>query len=475
MASKGAQPNLASPGVKSGKKITTNEFHSIRERELRRKIACDNGAPATTIPGYFMPSLRDICANVIASTFKDQPSIEGLKDVEKELYDSIMEQLPTDLELEVSVPRVKSQDYWRACCCDRWKLGELTDFTRSKKLEPPAKGGWKRVYLERNLEEYLMGIETPTMGEKEEERMVQLCTLCGADIYGLRLTHQRCHFDIFELFSKVPHLEEFELTYGVLNANIKFRMDMLKMKQPDALGLQKVLRSFPALRSLALPGNGIDTGLLKALCAGLVKNTTLALLDLSHNAIDDDGAVALGTLLMKRDLAVTTLLLGDNQVRQAGARAIGRALSVNTVLVTLSLKMNRLTDAGGQCIIEGLRTNKTLESLDVSTNEIGPETARTFADILRWNTTLRVVLASGNAFQAEGGRLLLAAAEAGASLLEMDVRHSGLDPRDEEALAGVWQRRLNARHMEQVEAVEGRMRQDIQRLVAEKVRRTHGV
>lgn len=219
----------------------------------------------------------------------------------------------------------------------------------------------------------MISLENATMNEKDEEAMVGLCSLCGAEIYSLKLTSQRCHFDIYELFAKLPHLEQFAITYGVRNAGIAFKMDMLGLKPTDALSLQKVLKTFPSLVSLALPGNNMEDDMLKCVMAGLVRNTTLLHLDLSHNRIDDNGAAAIATVLQKRDLALKTLDLTDNLIRADGAFTLGRALSNNSVLQVLSLRLNRLGDVGGQHIFDGLRANKALTSLNVSTNELAAE------------------------------------------------------------------------------------------------------
>ena len=465
-----------------------NEFHNIRSRELQREKECLKGAPTlgpTAIPAYFTPSLKEICAKTIAETFETQDRVDALKDDPDtyELYRLVIDQLSTDLKLEEIVRRVNEQDYWRACCESRWSLGQLTEFTKTKKLEPPV-GGWKQVYLERHLEEYLMKLECqPPVEEGKEDaaadaishQIVHLCTVCGNWIRCLNLTHQGYHFNIELLASKLPGLEELTLTYGVLNAGIGFKMDMMKMKQQDAMWLQGVLRSSTSLHTLNLPGNGIDGELLRALVAGLVNNNKVTSLDLSHNRIDDDGAAALGILLMKKNYGLEVLKLNDNVIREAGARALGRALPVNTKLRELNLKLNRLGDIGGQYIVDGLKSNESITSLNLGSNELAAESARALGEALKVNRTLLELDIAGNTLQEDGGRVILTAVENNSSLVKVDVRFSGVDIREEEAIAKVVQRRVAQQQAERLEGVEKEMTVKIQKKVADRILKTHGV
>lgn len=457
--------------------VAVNPFHKIRIGELKREAQCLKGAPPSSIKSYFTPTLKEICAKVIADTFETQPDNleEKLKESE-DLYRLIIDQLSTDLPLAVSVPRVKSQDYWRACVESRWSVGEITQWTASGKFEPSQKGGWKRLYLERNLEENLMSLPPGTTAELPDATS-QLIALSQGDIYSLRLVNQRCHFDISDLFSRLPHLESFLVTYSVLNAGISFKFDMLGMKQHDATALHNVLKSSNlALRSLSLPSNAITSEMLKGIVGGLVKNTTLTHFDLSHNRIDSEGVAALATILMKPGCPLKHLDLTDNEIEEQGGKAIGRALSTNKSLTQLSLRMNRLTDGGGQKLFNGLRNNSTLISLNVANNDLSAETARSLVESLSGGpSNLTSLDASGNVFNEEGGHLLVAAVRATPTLLEVDVRASGVADADIDTIREITKSRVAQKHAERAAVEEAQMRQDIQRLVAEKVRKTHGM
>lgn len=455
----------------------TNEFHDIRLRELKRERECLRGAPTDQVaPSYFVPSLKEICATTIADHFEQLQNVDSLREVAEDLYHLVIDQLPTDLKLAVAVPRVKAQDYWRSCCEARWSVGQLTSFSEKGKLEPPKRGGWKRLYLERNLEEHLMSLEGTQLTEEEESKLVQLCVLCGAEVYSLKLPQQKAHFDLYEfLFSKLPHLEEFSLTFAVLNAAVTFKLDMIGFRQQDALSIQRVLKTCPSLHTLQLAGNRIDGELLKAILAGLVKNNTLSVLDLSHNKIDDDGAAALGVIFSKKDVALRSVNLSDNLIRGDGARSLGRALATNNSVESLSLRLNRIGDVDGATFFDLLRPNTKILKLDVSNNQLGPESAKGISEFLKNGTPITELCLAGNSLKEEGGKMIVDGVSGCNSLTIVDVRSCGMHDQDVLAIEKLAQRRVQSIKLSKVEQRETVMRDEIQKIVAEKIRKTHGV
>ena len=456
----------------------TNDFHNIRLREIKRECDFLAGVPANQIqPVYFTPSLKEICAKVIADNFESLNGVDSLKAVDEELYNLVVDQLRTDLKLEVAL-RVHSDDYWRACCETRWSVGQLTSFTPSGKLEPPIDGKWKRLYLERNLEEFLMCISSPTMAEDDEAKMVRLCQDCSSTVKSLKLTHQRCHFDVHELFSKLTNLQEFSLTYSVLNASVNFKLNMIGMNPSDAVSLQRVLKTFTGLSSLSLPGNRIDANILKALVAGLVKNSSLTALDLSHNKIDDEGVAALSLVLMKKDIRLQRLDLSDNMVRVEGAKSLGRALTSNATVKSLSLRLNRLSDAGGEKLFDKISSNSTLTFLDVSSNDLGSDSARALHDALSAPTSccaLTSIDLSGNRFSEECGGLIVAAVTCCLHLTTVEVRSSGIGATDVAEINRITRERVFSNKMKEISVKEAAQQEMIEKTVMEKVRKTHGI
>ena len=490
-----------------------NDFHMVRRREMNREQQCLAGAnPADIPPMYFTPTLCELCARTIAENFETMPDVDALKEIDPELYNVVIDQLRTDLSLEVTVPRIHAQSYWKSCCEARWSSGQLSEYAGTSTLEAPEKGGWRRVFLQRHLAEYLMTLEESPVGagashllvrpgktniaghgqgaggaddlqDAQEKEIAQLTNLCGNDIYSLDMPYVRCHFDVFESLSRLPHLEELRLTYSVLNAGITFKREMVGFRQSDALSFQRLLKNYPPLTILKLPGNKIDSSLLKAMLVGMVRNTSIVELDLSHNLIDDDGIGALSIILMKRDASITKLDLANNSIRADGARSLGKALAgEHCKIAYLNLRMNRLGDDGGERLFRYTKSSKTLEDLNVSCNALGAQSAEALLGAVQGAggaggvAPLKRLDISGNALLGEeGGRLVVAAVNAGKTLTSVDVRMCGMSAADVASVNVTVRGRGASLAAASRRAVEAEMDEDIRRLVEAKVKLTHGV
>jgi len=482
---------------KGRKTKKTNPFHTIRTREFGRERLMLTRQTADVPPSHFTPSLTEICAAQIAKDFH-RVELNQVNQLDETLRKLIVEMLPTDLPLEKAVQITwafkEVDEYWRSRCEVSWSAGLLTGFTETMKLVPPADGGWKRLCLERTLEEHLMKMDVPTKHpnggglltaeekevrkKAEEETLTALCMDVKLYVQKVHLDKQRTHIDLVNLFSSLPHLRDFKVSYGVLNAGVEFVPEMVGLLRTDAEQLRDVLRNprfGPNLARLALPENAIDDGLCRMIVGGLVGNTGLRSLDLSHNRIGDLGAQALGTVLLQPQLRLKELNLADNEIRIDGVRALGDALAVNRSLSFLSLRLNRVTDLGGCALFDGLRTNTTLTSLDVSNNEIAEKAARSLVLALQENRSLTSLSLYCNALGDIGGEQVLLAAEKSPALTELDVRGSLVPEAEEDALNQLMAKRVTALQKDKLSAEELRMRAEIEREVADKVQRTHGV
>ena len=346
---------MPGPGT-SRKREAANKLHTIRDHER----SYSEGVSGTK--SYFTPSLVEICAKVVAETFPEQPRIEsalrqkGENDVANkkdgdpinttgdQLLQLVTCQLSTDLPLDVCVTRVTAEDYWKARSEARWprSQGQLPAFVKyqdqggfpavagsgaaadtdlRKKLEPD----WKRTYLERHLEEFMMcmddedetdgaygvpaGVRLAELAELSKltpekascmtafEILENVCRLAPEKIVQLHLDRHRAHLDWVSLFSWLPNLKDFRVTFSVLDAGMHFRFNMFGIRKSDIVGRDhdkdtpprgfvKVLRDPRCnITNLALPENQIGDEETKGLLLGLIMNQTVERLDLSHNTV----------------------------------------------------------------------------------------------------------------------------------------------------------------------------------------------
>ena len=81
---------------------------------------------------------------------------------------------------------------------------------------------------------------------------------------------------------------------------------------------------------------------------------------------------------------LTSLNLEWNEIGAEGAKAIGDALQINSVLTELNLYRNEIGDEGAKAIGAALHVNSALTSLNLEHNPLG--------NAPRWTSPARAVL-----------------------------------------------------------------------------------
>uniref|UniRef100_A0A8D1JAA3 Leucine rich repeat containing 45 n=1 Tax=Sus scrofa TaxID=9823 RepID=A0A8D1JAA3_PIG len=152
-------------------------------------------------------------------------------------------------------------------------------------------------------------------------------------------------------------------------------------------------------------------------------------LDLATQSLTLDTCRALGKLLQKEAL-LTELVLSDCMLSDEGATLLLQGLCVNTVVRFLDLKGNNLRAAGAEALGKLLRQNKSIQSLTLEWNSLGPweDAFATFCGALAANSTLRQLDLRNNQISHKGAEELALALRSNASLQQLDLRwnHIGL-------------------------------------------------
>lgn len=153
---------------------------------------------------------------------------------------------------------------------------------------------------------------------------------------------------------------------------------------PGGHGLAACLRSNRVVESYGFASNFVGPEAGAAIAASLATpHCSVTSLDLRRNGLADS-ASALGDALAK-NVKLTTLLLGENELGPAGGAAVATGLRRNCTLTCLDLAKNALGDDGAVAVAEALRANAShsaLRCLDLQSNALGTPTAQAWAAAL---------------------------------------------------------------------------------------------
>lgn len=436
-----------------------SEFHQMRTQEqLRTNALSSLGATEQQVaPSYFTASLQEMAAQRLADNFADSYEVDALREEQAELYAMVLERLPTDpatmLPLRITVPRIMDERYWQRCCEARWSLGQLSRMVGGEKLLG-KEYGWKRLFLERVLCDYLMSLGSGTadvdggllpstalaspgasrsavstavsaaaaaanamavtctardadagrldlsLDDTAVTALRELCAICRDYVHTVDLPCQLVHFRFYEhLFAHVPGILSFRLTYGVAKRGVRVGVaDMIGFSDEDAAAMRQLLRHYTALECLRLPLNRLQDRHVQMIAAGLASATALRVLDLAQNSLTDVAVVeAVSVLLSRPDLPLEELYLQDNKLGDGAAASLAEALQLNKTLRILRLQQNCIGDAaGGALLVQALAVQPTLEDVDLSNNQLGQSSLTALAEVLPRLSRLSVLRLAGN-------------------------------------------------------------------------------
>ncbi|KAF7270060.1 dynein regulatory complex subunit 5-like [Rhynchophorus ferrugineus] len=410
--------------------------------------------------------LRELCVETLAKNWEDNPVLDEIIQLEDRylLLDLLSENLP----LEVTIPRINDEIYWKKCFLKRWpkkypplktnvplqqfirnSLNEANEEflketlqkessnqqsqvgsrrssrtscgTSSVKSEIVNDISWKRLYVETHVQEYLESLEPERYNP---EKMKNLCDLCGDYLGVLRIDQMLCSLNSP---SKIPlnavvtgfrNLRELSLCFKQAYARNGFSWNILTTTYQDialfAKGLQKI-----RLRIIRIRNSDIDCDKAIILLKALLKHD-LEILDLSHCKIGNKGALGISKFTLEN--SVKEVILVNNRIGSKGIKALAYSLTQTSQNIQkLNLRLNQLSDEAANWFIASLtHPNCKLRWLSLAGSGLTKDCD--ISKAIQGNSTLYYLDISNNALNNELGQAILESTFINSTLLKLDVR-----------------------------------------------------
>ena len=133
------------------------------------------------------------------------------------------------------------------------------------------------------------------------------------------------------------------------------------------------------LTKLTISSCSLDASVMPILCQMLEQNNNLKTLDLSRNDIGPEGMVC---FIDTKNISVVNLILHKCKQNSLGAANIGKFLTKNSSIVFIDLSFNAIGDDGVKELMYSLTMNSTLQQLDLKSNKITSAGAISICDYL---------------------------------------------------------------------------------------------
>ncbi|XP_045466622.1 dynein regulatory complex subunit 5-like [Harmonia axyridis] len=442
------------------KKSTYTEYEAspeslILDSEQNRKIHAENLDWNVGHP----PSLADCCVVSLSRNFE---KLKLLNEVPCENRTYLLEILPTDLPLEICIPLIDYEHYWKRRHND--EFGIITYITRDD-------WNWKCLYLERYLRKL---VEFAEPQYNDEFEMNEILTLLDPYVQTLRVTqlqywlppvtmekedipeiYPEDHIDFDPIFKKCQRIDHFELEFGMNDVGENFEWRMFNISIADCEKLGKAVLNLKLLKILRVHKSKLEDLHCQALVKGLVLNTTIIELELSHCRIGDQGALCLAKLIEVHP-TLQVLNLCDNLVGGIGGEGIGFALlqENSCPLVSLDLRLNPLGHQGALGLMRSLVRGNKPERLNLACCQFEDMTSYIFGCMLKVNRSLTWIDVSNNWFGDFGGENLVIGLSTNESVKWLDVRETYITPEQLTAVKHLLKRNNQEEESEEEEEEE---------------------
>ncbi|KAL3288185.1 hypothetical protein HHI36_002635 [Cryptolaemus montrouzieri] len=399
------------------------------ESEQNRNIHAENLGWNVSHP----PTLTDCCVVSLSRHFE---KLRLLNEVPCENRTYLLEILPTDIPLEITIPLIDYEHYW-----ERRYEAEFGTITYLRRID----WNWKCLYLERYLRKI---VEFAQPQYRDEFEMDEILTHLEPYIQTLRVTQLQFwnppltmdkedipevypddHIDFAPIFAKCQKIDEFDLVFGMNNVAENFDWRMFKVSVDDCLRLGTAILQLKLLKILRIHRSQIEDLHCQALVKGLVQNTTLIELELGHCKIGDQGALCIAKLIEVHP-TLQNLILHDNLIGGIGGEGIGFALlqEGSCPLVSLDLRLNPLGHRGALGLMRSLVRGTKPEKINLACCQFEDMTSYIFGCMLKVNKSLTWIDVSNNWFGEFGGENLIVGLALNESVKWLDVRETYLTP-----------------------------------------------
>ena len=193
---------------------------------------------------------------------------------------------------------------------------------------------------------------------------------------------------VVQALATAPKLEVVSLQLSSAQQAVPFGTDAIAQ-----------LLASDTITDLYLSRLGLGEGHLAVIAQGLAVNTTLRVLDLFGNTIENPHVMAMANALAQNNsVEILVLPCPANDLSVEACAAISEALKKNNKLTTLNLPRSNLSDEGITHLAQGLTVNKTLKKVEVGVSKtVGDTGINALMDMLDKNYKLeRMVVSSAD-------------------------------------------------------------------------------
>ena len=170
----------------------------------------NQGDTKNSICPYRVPRLDDICVSFIGSNFNSCPILDSIP---SQYICNVVNQIDlSKLLINQASKHVECSKLWERMACERWENCRVELHGSS----------WKRLYLEKHIEELLESYYPSTDSDINLNRLLESIQCSSPFIHSIKLNQLPSHLDLSQILPLFINLSSLDITYKILNVGMNF-------------------------------------------------------------------------------------------------------------------------------------------------------------------------------------------------------------------------------------------------------------
>eukprot|EP00916_Digyalum_oweni_P008426 GHVL01014120.1.p1 GENE.GHVL01014120.1~~GHVL01014120.1.p1 ORF type:complete len:387 (+),score=92.70 GHVL01014120.1:83-1162(+) len=331
-----------------------------------------------------------------------------LNQISQKCQNQIFDVIPTDVPLAIAASNLIDGDYWKRRAAHEHPTQTVSKFDSC----------WKRLVIESHLKNLDFKSSEKTLAEFSE-----LIKVAKDYIFQLHLSQFPLEEELTVYLKQLQNLKSLYITYDTSSGR-----EGILCSPSCGQNLCCALKTCDYIGEVSLASNNIDDTFLFTIVKGLLSLKALHTLDLSNNAISDEGCENVAKLISNKTLKVVDL--SNNMITSDGFIYIGNSIN-DGILEDIYINLNKGTSKGGIFIFEKILYNNTLQKLHIAANNLTFLCLESVTSVLRTNRTLVELNISSNAIYGEKDEtvftdFLAALKDEETCLLTLNIQNCGI-------------------------------------------------
>ena len=229
------------------------------------------------------------------------------------------------------------------------------------------------------------------------------------------------HLDFSVILPLFPNLDKLILCFQTKRCGVDFRWSMFGLTEKDADNIANGISHCHKLSQLSIRNSRLTDTLLYDVMGGMDKLGNITTLHFPNNILTDECIDVFTRAVGNKK--IKNLNLSNNKIANEGIKNLAIFIANGkSSLEILNLSLNLVEDDGAVTLLKAVSLDKLICDLNISSNRLSVESSGAVRDLLKLNRQITKLDLSCNNLTLDGGNMILEGLKYNTSIKYLDVR-----------------------------------------------------